>query len=324
MIQDISLKSAFIFIVIVTACLLQGYVSPQAGLPGALHRIRVNSPADTKEFFRYTKDRIPFVSAHRGGPGPGYPENCIPTFEHTLQNTFAILEIDPRFTKDSAIVVMHDATLQRTSNGSGRVADYTLEQLKKLRLKDTEGKSTSFSIPTLDEVLQWAKGKTILVIDAKDVPIETRVKKIEENGAEANAIVIVYSYEDARKCYELNKNIVMELMVPNRTKLEEIDALGVPWSNIIAFVTHTRPEDASIFELIHAKGAMCIVGSSRTVDRAYVRGEITSRDSLQTQYRNILVDGADVIEADLAIEAGKAIADKVDPKSARYRFFKKD
>ncbi len=43
----------------------------------------------------------------------------------TLRSTYAILEIDPHFTKDSAIVVMHDNTLDRTSNGKGKIADYT-------------------------------------------------------------------------------------------------------------------------------------------------------------------------------------------------------
>ncbi len=288
-----------------------------------MHTIDVKTPKDTKSFFRYSKDRIPFVSAHRGGPMEGFPENCIATFENTLKSTFAILEIDPHYTKDSAIVVMHDPTLNRTSDGTGKIADYTLAELRKFKLKNTKGKLTSYGISTLDEVLQWAKGKTILVVDAKEVPIETRVKKIEENKAEANAIVIVYSYEEAQKCYAMNKNIVMELMVPNRKKFEELNTTGIPWENIIAFVTHGTPEEADIFQLIHEKGSMCIVGSSRTVDRAYTKGEIKSETELQQKYNDIIRNGADVIEADLGIEAGKALAPLLTAKSAKYKFFKK-
>jgi glycerophosphoryl diester phosphodiesterase len=127
---------------------------------------------DLRDFFKYSKDKISFISAHRGGPREGFPENCIETFENTLRTTPAILEIDPRFTRDGEIVLMHDVTLDRTTDGQGKVIDYTLAELKKLRLKDTEGNMTPYQIPTLDEALQWAKGKTVLVIDEKDVLME--------------------------------------------------------------------------------------------------------------------------------------------------------
>jgi glycerophosphoryl diester phosphodiesterase len=316
-------KSIMGAVVISTAALLAtGFIKnkkPEA----VMHTINVKTPADTKKFFSYSKDRIPFVSAHRGGPREGFPENCIATFENTLKSTYAILEIDPHFTKDSALVVMHDPTLNRTSNGTGRISDYTLAELRKLKLKDTKGKLTDYGMPTLDEALQWAKGKTILVIDAKEVPAETRVRKIMENKAEANAIVIVYSYEEAKKVYDMNKNIVMELMVPNKKKLEELDATGISWQNIIAFVTHGTPEEADIFRQVHEKGAMCIVGSSRTVDRAFMRGEIKSEAELHQKYMDIINKGADVIEADLGIEAGKALEPLLTKKSDKSKFFRK-
>jgi glycerophosphoryl diester phosphodiesterase len=66
-----------------------------------MHIISIKDPKDIKAFFHYTPDRIPFVSSHRGGPAKGFPENCIATFENTLQKTWSILEVDPRYTKDS-------------------------------------------------------------------------------------------------------------------------------------------------------------------------------------------------------------------------------
>ncbi len=160
-----------------------------------------------------------------------------------------------------------------------------------------------------------------MVLDAKEVPVETRVKKIVDNKAEANAIVIVYSYEEAKKCYAINQNILMELMVPNRKKFEELDATGIPWKNIIAFVTHTSPENSEIFQLIHDKGSMCIVGSSRTVDKAYTRGEIKAYDDLMKKYRAIIHSGGDVIEADLAIDAGRALAPYLKNTSIKSKYF---
>ena len=79
--------------------------------PNQLHRIDTQRAAGLHELFRRTTEPLPFVSAHRGGPQPGFPENCLATFENTLKHTFAILEIDPRYARDGAIVVHHDATL---------------------------------------------------------------------------------------------------------------------------------------------------------------------------------------------------------------------
>ena len=101
-----------------------------------------------------------------------------------------------------------------------------MEELKQLRLKDPDGTVTEFQIPTLDEALEWARGKTVLILDQKDVPVEARVKAIEEHKAEAYAMLIVYSYREALSCYQMNPNIMMEVMIPDRDKCAEFDKIG--------------------------------------------------------------------------------------------------
>ncbi len=273
----------------------------------ALHSINVSSSRELKDLLSYGKGHRPLVSAHRGGARKGFPENCIATFENTLRHTPALLEVDPRYTKDGAIVLMHDATLDRTTNGAGKVSERTLAELKELRLKDNEGNLTDYRIPTLDEALAWAKGKTVLALDQKDVPIEARVKKIQEHRAQASAIVIVYSFEDARRCYDLDKEIMMEVMIPNRAALDKFALTGVAWSNIVAFVTHTQAAEPDIFRLIHEKGVLCIVGTSRTIDREFSQGKIKDRHALTAKYQAFIRAGADIIEADLGVEAGQSL-----------------
>lgn len=285
-----------------------------------LHTINVKTHAELKDFFTYTEDRLPLVSAHRGGPTKGYPENCIATFEHTLAHTPAILEIDPRYTKDSAIVLMHDETLDRTTNGQGKVSDYTLTQLRQLRLKDPEGNLTEFGIPTYDEALEWAKGKTILVVDAKDVPIEVRAQKIIEHHAEAHAIVIAYSADDIRKCYALSSDIMMEVMMGSMKQVEAMDGIGVPWPQVVSFVSHQLPESNAVFEAVHQRKGMCIQGSSRNYDRQYIQGTI-GKEELLEGYTSLVAAGADIIEADLAIEAGQALAPMQRAESSKSSYF---
>jgi glycerophosphoryl diester phosphodiesterase len=287
-----------------------------------LHTFNLRGPDDLRALLSYGKGRLPSVSAHRGGPRKGFPENCIATFENTLRFTHALLEVDPRYTKDGAVVLMHDATLERTTTGRGNVADHTLAQLKDLRLKDTEGDVTDYRIPTLDEALEWVKGKTVLVLDQKTVPMEARVKKIQEHRAQAHALVIAYSFEDAQRCYELDKEIMQEVMLPDRAAVDKFARAGVPWGNVIAFVTHTEPTEKDIYQRLHERGVLCIVGTSRTLDRDFTAGKITDRRALAEKYQALIRAGVDVLEADLGIEAGQALQ-QISPKNRLQRKYLK-
>jgi glycerophosphoryl diester phosphodiesterase len=67
---------------------------------------------------------------------------------------------------------------------------------------------------------------------------------------------------------------------------------------------------------------MCIRGSSRTIDRDYTTGKISNIDTLNGKYRQLIRDGADIIEADLGVEAGYAIEKMQDGKSSKRKYFK--
>lgn len=307
---------------IVAALLMSANVCAPAQT-GPLHRIVVKSPKKLQEFLRYTPDRIPLVSTHRGGSRPGFPENCIPTFENTLRHTWSALEIDPRYTKDSVIVLMHDPTLDRTTTGTGKVSDYSYAQLQQLQLKDSEGKPTSYKIPTLDEVIRWAKGKTLLVIDQKDVPVSTLVKIIQKHKAQAWVVPIVYGgAENIRKTLDLEPELVMEVMIPDAQTLQNFENAGIPARNLVAFTTHTQVKDTTLYQQLHEKGIMCIRGSSRTIDRDFVQGKI-DRQELEESYRAMITSGTDIIEADLGIEAGKALESLIPRKSPMLKFLEK-
>lgn len=316
-------KSSFwIFFILSFLGLPYNSISQSVSQASPLHTLAIKTPSQLQDFFQYSTDRIPFVSTHRGGARKEYPENCIPTFENTLKHTWSVLEVDPRYTKDSVIVLMHDGTLDRTSTGTGKVSEHMWEELKKLRLKDLKGLPTEYRIPTLDEALQWTKGKTVLFLDNKDVPVEARVRKIQEHNAQANAVVMAYTFEDARLVHSMDKKIMMQIFVPDKKAALAFEKTGVPWKNIIAFVTHEQPKDKTVFDYLHDKGVMCVIGSSRTVDKAYVDGTI-DKNGLDEGYNDIIVTGADIIEADLGIEAGQLLNKDALYESSKKRFFRK-
>ncbi|MGX7835704.1 glycerophosphodiester phosphodiesterase family protein, partial [Campylobacter fetus subsp. venerealis] len=90
--------------------------------------IHLKSVEEARDFYSWTSDRIPMVSAHRGGPYPGFPENAIETFANVLEYTPAIIELDVAMTKDGVLVLMHDDKLDRTTTGKGSVSDATYSE----------------------------------------------------------------------------------------------------------------------------------------------------------------------------------------------------
>lgn len=288
---------------------------------GPLHVFDIRSAADLRDFFRYDPDGPPLVTSHRGGARSRFPENAIATFENTLRHTWSNLEVDPRLTKDGVIVLFHDPTLERTSTGTGRVADHTWDELKQLKLKDPDGKVTDYRIPTLDEALAWAVGKTVLFLDQKDVDILDRARAIQRRDARAWAVVMAYTLEDAKRLHAFDPDIMMQVFLPDSAAIEQFEASGIPWDSIVGFVTHTKPKEPDIFARIAAKGRMGVLGTSRTIDRAFTTGEI-DRATLLSRYRDAIASGAHIVEADLGIEAGEALEPLRARARAKTRYFK--
>ncbi len=102
------------------------------------------------------------VAAHRGD-WRNAPENSLRAFISAADMGVDIVELDLKKTKDGEIVIMHDETINRVSNGEGKPADYTLAELKRFRLKNGLGRIGNNPIPTLREVMLALKGRKVMV-----------------------------------------------------------------------------------------------------------------------------------------------------------------
>lgn len=111
----------------------------------------------------------PLIIAHRGASGSA-PENTLAAFRKALAEGADVIECDVRLTKDKEIVVIHDATLRRTTNGRGYVLDHTVEELQTLDAGAWFHRSFAGErIPTLREVLECVDGKVGMNIEIKPV-----------------------------------------------------------------------------------------------------------------------------------------------------------
>jgi glycerophosphoryl diester phosphodiesterase len=132
----------------------------------------------------------PLIEAHRGN-SISAPENTLASIKQALEIKVDRIEIDLECSKDGVPVIIHDSLLERTTNGKGKVSDFTFNELRKLDAGSW--KSSDFAgekIPHLQEVIDLCKGKTMLNIDLKNPSaVPAMIKALKESDME-NEVVI--------------------------------------------------------------------------------------------------------------------------------------
>lgn len=273
----------------------------------SLHTVKVNNLQKLQNYFSYKPDADILISAHRGGMLPGYPENCIESCEKTLSFLPSFFEIDPRFTKDGVMVLMHDADIKRTTNGTGLVSDFTYKELQQFNLKDREGNVTPYKIPTIVEMFEWGKDKTIFNLDNKDNGPHTweyYIKQLKEGGEwypYKNIILSVRSLKEAMYYWEHGVNDRMFCVeISSKEHFEAYDRSPIPWNQIMAYIRLTvDPEQEELYGMLHKKGVSIMTSIPSTADKvdrkadrraAYLRELVAMPDIIETDYPSEFVN----------------------------------
>jgi glycerophosphoryl diester phosphodiesterase len=136
------------------------------------------------------------VVAHRAchAPAPSrgmtapLPENSLAALDRCVALGVDMVEIDIRRTADGALVVMHDATVDRTTDGHGRVSEMSLRRFKALRLTSARGHPAE-APPTLEEVLARAQGRILINLDVKEPIAEQVAQVVLASGASGQVLV---------------------------------------------------------------------------------------------------------------------------------------
>ena len=281
------------FVIVFTSCKQEEKVH---------HYIKFNHIKELYQFLKWSpENRFPLISAHRGGPMPGFPENCIETFDNATTYNPMVIEFDIAYSKDSVLVIMHDDKLDRTSTGTGNIGNYTYEELKAFNLKDEEGKETKFKIPTLDSVLSWSKGKVLLTIDLKKgVSYAKVIEKVRQYQVESNAIIITYTAKQAQEVHQLAPDLMISASVQKRSELKRLNDLGIPNNRIVAFVGVSAP-DKDLYEFLHAKGITTILGTMGNIDKSAIASPA------RNIYYHLVNNGADILSGDNIAQAAEQL-----------------
>jgi len=247
------------------------------------------------------------ISAHRGGPTPGLPENAIPTMEALLMAAPAIMEVDVGQSTDGVLFLLHDDRLDRTTTGTGEAAKQDWAALSSLKLKDNWGWTTPYAIPRLSEALAWAKGRTVMQIDFKrSADVAKVVAEIRAAGMERSVILIAYTVEQAASLHRAAPEMLLSVSVDSIGDVAALKTVGIPEDRIVAF-TGTRLPRPELFQELDGQNIEVIFGTLGRPPRAI--DAVIDRYGMDERYAQLGKEGVDILATDRPREAAQALAE---------------
>lgn len=260
------------------------------------------APANLPAFFDCLRENSrTVVAAHRGGPAPGFAENAIETFENTVRQTPALLEIDIARTRDNVLVLMHDDTVDRTTSGEGEVRALTAEQFQALSLRDETGLVIEAHPPTLRQALDWASGRAILELDVKrGVSYEDVLAEVRAANAMNRVVFITYSDDAAVRVHRLAPEMMLSVSIDDADDLDTLEERGIDLTRVLAW-TGTDEPNAELNIALAARGVEPMFGTLGNPARSWDgRFERDGRD----QYAAFAETGLTLISTDRPVAAG--------------------
>ena len=245
------------------------------------------------------------ISAHRGGPSPGLPENAIETMDAVLHEVPAMMEVDVAASPDGVHYLMHDRTLNRTTTGEGSVREVSWDVVSELQLVDEAGWVTPYKVPTFADTLAWAKGKTVLQVDFKSTAdFETVISEIREADMAQSVILIAYTRGQAVRLHQLAPEMLLSYSVNKPGDLDAIVEAGIPAENIVAFtgIQVARPD---LYSALQSQDVEVIFGTLGRPDRSL--DGVFERFGTDERYAELGEGGVDIIATDRPRAAAKAL-----------------
>lgn len=206
----------------------------------------------------------PIIIAHRGYSAKA-PENTFSAFQAAIDAGAKIIELDVTLTKDSQLIVIHDDTVDRTTNGKGNVSDFTLDELQ--NLDAGEWFSPEFKgekLPLLAEVLDVFGNKVIINIEIKsqldpDTPIARKVVDVIKNKACTSSVIISsFDHNLLKQVNELDESIKIGVL-SDEDNLDNVDIVEQTKSlNGISFNPCSKSIRAIDVKKLHEAGILVL------------------------------------------------------------------
>lgn len=196
-------------------------------------------PRSADALLPYPGEEITLIN-HRG-LSPGFPENTLAAFRNSVALGVDAIEIDMRATKDGEIVIMHDASVDRTTDGTGNVSDLTLAEIKALDAGGGE------RVPTYEDALEAVKGTGVrLLLDIKTAAVTERaVRLTEQHGMVDQVIVGPRTVANLQSFKALNPNLTTLGFIATPADATPMIAAGVDYIRLWPYwILPSRDDEA--------------------------------------------------------------------------------
>ena len=245
------------------------------------------------------------VAAHRGQPDQSSAENAVSSFKASLAAGVPFLEIDVATTKDGAMVLMHDDTLDRTTTGTGAVVDRTLAEVEAVRLKKPDGTVLGEGVPRFPDVLAWGRGAGArFELDVKKTTtFSDVVQAVQAAGMGGRVLVVTYTLDDAKTVHTLDPQLMISVTMEKAEDLAAARAV-LPVDRMLAWTGTSKPE-ARPFAAVREAGIEPIFGTlgrpGERLDDRYMA------DGNPSEYVDLVKAGVVMIASDAAATAQRTI-----------------
>lgn len=162
------------------------------------------------------------VIAHRGAH-EGVPSNTLLSLKVAIDLGIDYVECDIRTTADNKLVIMHDGTVNGTTNGTGKIREMTLKQIRKLDAGIKVGPQfAGTKVPTLDEMLKMARGKIGIYADTKDASPEALLGALKKHDMLSHTVIYGYHLDFFEGVAKLNPDVWIMPEARNETVLQNL------------------------------------------------------------------------------------------------------
>lgn len=245
-----------------------------------------NFEAKRALFLQASGGRV-MVASHRATHND-VPENSLAAFRASIELGVDIIETDIRATKDGVLVLLHDKTVDRTTNGKGRVDSLSFDEIRKLRLKHN-GTLTNEQVPTFEEALKLTRNKILVDLDIKaDDKVQEIMAMVKKMKAERSVIFFCYEPKEIEMARQFDPNA---LVLARSYKPADIPPFFDGPQKANAIHIDEKQQDPALIEQIKQRGGRVWINALGEVDRQVAAGHPEA-------FETLLQSGVNIIQTD--------------------------
>lgn len=201
--------------------------------------------------------QAPIICAHRSWTTPEQPENSLRTMRNTELHGRFMLEMDLGLTRDGTIAMMHDATIDRTTDGQGRLSDLSDRELHRRHLRNASGTVTAEHVPLLSEVLAWSHGdpRALLMLDIKQTPPERAMMLVRRYRMTSRVLLLTFDPALAKAAFAADPKVLVSVLVRSDSDLDLYRTMAGR-RRFAAYIPRDLPP--GLFQRAHAMKAVVI------------------------------------------------------------------